>query len=403
MSSYRPRHAATLLLLLALACAASAAKNVKSTTTTSETETETVTVRRTAKGKPRNFQTAESRVTDLISKLDSVSDHAQRAKNEIHSTLRELWQIVDLLGRDRCGDVVERVRVVQRKAETRVEEQETELAKQRASIFDLTSQLRSHAEETDVVNKQLVEVRARAETAATEVSRLTEKLQRVDAMRDRDGSYKQLSERLVTMLKVATDRLELLQRIIAMLSDDRASTAEWRADIDAIAVSVRTIETSFSSTGSGSEQRLRAQVDALSSELRSAIAARDDVTRNAASLEATVTRLQRVATTKTNSARTQRIVRDEDSGSWTGVLALCVISMCTGAVCVYMFMGMAAGRTDGPPSSARGIPGSSPIDKYTYSPAGRSPGFNHSKSSPMTYVQDSAGKTPRGSGTPRLY
>lgn len=49
---------------------------------------------------------AEERVKALISKLDAVSEDASRARLEIHSTLLEAWNIVDLLGKDRCGDAV---------------------------------------------------------------------------------------------------------------------------------------------------------------------------------------------------------------------------------------------------------------------------------------------------------
>lgn len=338
-------------------------------------------------------------MTDLISKLDSVSDHAQRAKNEIHSTLRELWQIVDLLGRDRCGDVVERVRVVQRKAESRVEEQDSELAKYRANVFDLTSQLSSRSEEVDSLGAQLIQVRNRAESSQKEVTMLTEKLKKLDTMRERDGSYKELSQRLVGLLRVATERLELLQRIIAMLSDDRASTSEWRSDIDAFAATLRTLEDSFNSVSTGTEQKLRSKMESLQAELRVSKLAREQSERAASSMQATIDRLQR---SSSSSARTQRIVvRDDEGGSWAGILALCVISMCSGAVAVYMLMNSNSG--DAPAPSANTAPTGSPLDKYSnFSPATRSPGFTHSKTSPMTYV-DSASKTPRGSGTPRLY
>jgi len=53
---------------------------------------------------------AEERVKSLVSKLDAVSEDASRARLEIHSTLLEAWNIVDLLGKDRCGDAVLEVR-----------------------------------------------------------------------------------------------------------------------------------------------------------------------------------------------------------------------------------------------------------------------------------------------------
>lgn len=55
--------------------------------------------------------TAEERVKALASKLDAVSEDASRARLEIHSTLLEAWNIVDTLGRDRCGDAVLEVRM----------------------------------------------------------------------------------------------------------------------------------------------------------------------------------------------------------------------------------------------------------------------------------------------------
>lgn len=398
----------TLLLILA-ATAVLSASGKRTVTTTTTSDTETVTVKRGkggTLGSAMNYKATEHRVTDLISKLDSVSGHAARAENELQATLRELWQIVDLLGKDRCGDVVERVRVLQRNMETRIEEQETELRSHRSSVIALESNLRARTAELESLQAELSSARESRTAVETELTEVRDKLSRINSKISREGSYKLVAARLEKILSLAVTRIETLERMIAMLNEDIRATNGWKKDFDAVSVSVRTLEQDFLGEGGAAETRARARIAQLEQELAIAASQRDEVARERSSMSASMERLQRrVEAGVAAGGRREKIVVTESEGGWGGMLILCFISLCTGGILVFVLSYWGTGG-DAPPGVPQRSPAGSPATKFGFSPAGsRSPGFHHSKSSPMQYVHDSGGKgtTPRMQGTPRMY
>lgn len=59
-------------------------------------------------------------MSDIISRLDTVSNYRTSAMNEIHNRLMELWKVVDLRSPNQCGAVVGQVDVAGLSAEAGV-------------------------------------------------------------------------------------------------------------------------------------------------------------------------------------------------------------------------------------------------------------------------------------------
>lgn len=353
------------------------------------------------------LETAEGRVSDLISRLDAVSGDATRAKNEIHSTLMEVWQIVDLLGRDRCGDVVDKVRIAQKKAERKVAEQEEEIRIQLKDIEKLKLQVSKSSDVKLTFQNEIKAERSRRETLETEARELRDKLHWASAVSNETQKYELVAERLQNLIVVVSERATILNRIMTMIGDAQSGYADWRKETESIAGIIRNAERDFSSAGgfqNAAAEGLRRRSEELERRLQDALQGRESIASERNTLRQSMENMQRKLTSATSSltgsgGNTRERIVVEDGMSWIGVLTLCIVSLCTGGIVVFFLGAWQSGREQQ----------MSGADKYGFSSTPNrtaSPAFHHNTASPMTYAGGSASKTPgsatRGS-TPRRY
>lgn len=383
------------VLSLAYCCAAAEKHRAFRTV---ETSKETLTIK-------NKLATAEGRVTDLISRLDSVSDDASRAKNEIHTTLMEVWQVVDLLGKDRCGEVVDKVRVAQKKAENKVSEQEEEIREHLKSIENLKLQLAKDGDSVNTLQTEIKAERSRREVLETEARDLRDKLHWASAVSNETEKYELVAERLQRLLVVVTERTNLLNRILTMVGDAHNGFSEWRKEISSLSTVVRDAERDFSGGyQSAAVEGLRRHTVDLENRLSQALKGRDTLSDERTVLRRSIEAMQKKISSAggimggTGKSERERIVVQTDSGtSMLGVVTLCLISVCTGAVAVFLL------------SSQRGSSnGTQTAEKYGFTPTSASrtsPGFPSGGPSPLQYANPgSASRTPGSRGsTPRRY
>lgn len=385
-------------VVLSLACCYAVA-DVQTVVRNVETSKETQTIK-------KKLATAEGRVTDLISRLDSVSDDASRAKNEIHTTLMEVWKVVDLLGKDRCGDVVDKVRLAQKKAENTVTEQEEEIREHLKSIENVKLQLAKKGDAASSLQTEIKAERSRRETLETEARDLRDKLHWASAVSNETEKYEMVAERLQRLLVVVTERTNLLNRILTMVGDAHSGFADWRKEVEGLTTVVRDAERDFSGGyQSAAVDGLRRHTVDLENKLKDALKGRETLADERNVLRRSIEALQNKITSSTGailggSGRSEReriIVQAARGTSMLGVITLCLISLCTGAVGVFI---LSTQRGGGEPIQAP--------EKYGFTPTstGRtSPGFQQGAPSPLQYANPgSASRTPGSRGsTPRRY
>lgn len=381
-----------------LTCTASASENQK-VTRILEASKETLTVK-------NKLATAEGRVTDLISRLDSVSDDASRAKNEIHTTLMEVWQVVDLLGKDRCGDVVDKVRIARKKAENKVTEQEEEIREHLKSIENLKLQLAKTGDSTHSLQTEIKAERSRRETLENEARDLRDKLHWASAVSNETQKYELVAERLQRLLVVVTERTTILNRILTMVGDAHSGFEDWRKEIGSLSTIIRDAERDFSGGyQSAAVEGLRRHSLNLEMRLKEAMKGRETLADERNVLRRSIEALQNKISSSAGSimggpGRTERgriIVQTGRGTSVLGVVTLCLISLCTGAVCVFFLT-----------SQRETAEVLAQPEKYGFTPTstGRnSPGFQQGVPSPLQYANPgSASRTPGSRGsTPRRY
>ena len=355
--------------------------------------------------KPVNFKQAEGRVSDLISKLDAVSNHAARANDEIQTTLRELWQIVDLLGRDRCGDVVERVRTLQRKATARVEKLEHQLSNRNEVEEQLRREISARTVERDAAQEKADASEKKVAEANEQIVALKDEVRKVKRTCVLDGSYKVVAERLTEVRDIGRTRMETLEKIVRLFEEERSSGSDSLTKLEGALEGLRAAASEGGETSG--EASLRKELSIVSSQLRAVKMERDDMSNEISKLQRD---LERVKASK-GGAETVVFHDIGEGSSWVGSLALGAVSVVSLAFLFYLGYGINASR--GPPpvmqpsQPANGVaPGASPADKFSaYTPNQRTPeGFAASNVSPLTYLDRSKQSTPRGnSTTPRLY
>lgn len=383
---------APFIALLCLLCATAVADIIKVVQTS-----ETLSIK-------NKLANAEGKVSDLISRLDAVSGDATRAKNEIHSTLMEVWKIVDLLGRDRCGDVVDKVRVSQKKAEVRVTELQEETRVHLKDIEGLKLKLVKSGDSTTSLQTEIKAERSRRETLETEARELRDKLHWASAVTNETQKYELVAERLQDLLVVVTERTKLLTRVLTLVGDAQNGFSEWKGEIESLTSLVRDAERDFSGDYQNTAvQGLRRQTEDLERRLKEATKGRETMAdeRNMLrrSMETLQDKLSSAGSLMRGKSQRERIIVQSDHGtSMLGVVTLCILSLCTGAVAVFLVSSQGRDVNVPPPQSA---------DKYGFTPTSSrtSPGFQSAAPSPMQYANpSSASRTPGSRGsTPRRY
>lgn len=379
---------------IALLCSTISAETTKASQTS-----ETLTIK-------NKLANAEGKVSDLISRLDAVSGDATRAKNEIHSTLMEVWKIVDLLGRDRCGDVVDKVRVAQKKAETKVAELQEEIRVHLKDIESLKLQLAKSGDSSAALQTEIKAERSRRETLEAEARELRDKLHWASAVTNETQKYEVVAERLQNLLVVVTERTKLLTRVMTLVGDAQSGFSEWKSEIESLTTLVRNAERDFSGDYKNTAvEGLRRQTTDLERRLKEALNGRESMADERNMLRRSIQTLQEklssagsIVSGSSKGQKERIIVRSDHGTSMLGVLTLCMISLCTGAVGVFL---LSSQTRDIPPTPQQ------PVDKYGFTPTSSrtSPGFQQSAPSPMQYANPgSASRTPGSRGsTPRRY
>lgn len=383
-----------LVVILSLFTAICNSEKIIRTTTTVQSK-ETLTIK-------NKLAKAEGRVGDLISRLDSVQDDATRTKNEIHSTLLEVWKIVDMLGQDRCGEVVDKVRVAQKNAENKVGILQEEVSIHLKEIETLKLEHVQKGEAFSGLQKEISAERSRREALEAEARELRDKLHWASAVSNETQKYEVVAERLAELITIARERMQLLHRILGMVGDAHSGSEGWYKEIESLSTMIRDAERDFSGGyQSAAVEGLRRQIEDLERRLREAQRVRDSATDEGITLRKTIESLQRkVSSTGLGfgKARDRVVVAADEGTSIIGVVTLCVISLCAGAVGVF-FLGLWQNEKDKTPTAEP--------EKYGFTPTSSrtSPGFHSSAQSPLQFVNnDSAVKTPGSRGsTPRRY
>lgn len=357
--------------------------------------------------------TAEGRVSDLISRLDSVSDDASRAKGEIHATLLEVWNVVDLLGKDQCGTVVEKARVAQKKAEARVTELEEEVHGHMKDIEDLKLRLAESADSINSVHKEVKAERSRRETAESEARDLRDKLHWAKAVSNETEKYEQVAERLQKLLHVVSERTILLNRLSTMVTDAHDGFLDWQNEIKALSVLVRKSERQFTgSYKSDAIDGLNRQIADLQLRLKNSLTSRHDVQRERDQLRSKLTSAEDKSSRRnieyaTGDGIREPIIRRADSStSWIGWVTFIIMSIGTGIVGTVMLnywnQRPEAGQFASPNEQKFGFQSSSPGQGGTVRVSPRTGGPSMS---PLTFVDNPVGqKTPSSkNSTPRRY
>lgn len=378
-------------------CSAFAEVNMRTVSSHVVQSKETLTIK-------NKLAKAEGRVGDLISRLDSVQDDATRTKDEIHSTLLEVWKIVDMLGQDRCGEVVDKVRITQKKAENKVIELQEEVSVHLKDIEGLKLQHVQHGDSYKSLQKEITTERSRRELLEAETRELRDKLHWASAVSNETQAYEVVAERLQGLFVVVNERTQLLQRILTMVADSHSGFNDWRAEIDTLTKLVRDAERDFSGGyQSAAVEGMRKHSLDLEKRLKDALRVKESATYERNSLQKTIDGLQKKITNSPfNFAKTRDriIVQAEGGTSAIGVITLCVISLCTGAVAVF-FLGLWQNNRD--------ISADDTAEPYDFTPTASrtSPGFSQNSvgRSPLEYSNTgSASKTPASRGsTPRRY
>lgn len=364
----------------------------------------------------KKLATAEGRVTELISRLDSVSDDASRAKTDIHKTLQEVWAVVDLLGRDQCGAVVDKVRVAQKKAESRVTELEEEVRDHVKDLEKLKTSSSKQADSISSLQADLKAERARRQGIEREAAELRDRLEWASAVSNETNKYELVAERLATLLKTVTDRSATLEQAKTLLEQHHKGFDGWQKEIRDLSGVVRKAERDFTGGYSGAAaDALRTQIADLDARLREAASQREAASRERDTLRKTVENIQGRSIGGSNGRREHVVVRPSGApSSWIGWIGFGVVSFCTGALGIYL-SGLWTREDPGRPEGvvdpqAEGAPAGT--GKFGFSPSSAqgsrtSPGGQGMPSmSPLTYVNGagSANRTPASrNSTPRRY
>jgi hypothetical protein len=409
------------LLIAALAlCATGAAADASVTRTVTRSDvTDTVREKEAIKSK---LEGTEARVRELLADLETFSTHATNAKAEIHSSLLDTWKNVELLARDRCGSELESIRISQRKAEAKVAELQDELRSrgQEAEALKLTVSKTSNSE--SAFKSELSAERSRREAVEAEVHELRDKLHWASATANETRSYDLVADRLEALLLVVTERSQMLQRVMMMVTDHHAGYEDWRVELTTLGDMVRDANRGFSGDlKSAASDALQRRVSDLERRLRDAQQARDDAVRERAAVTTSFDKLRSTSkmSPATASFAGDRVVyHTRDGVGIVGVLTACVMTLLCGGVLLLFcgWGGIGGGGGGGGGSGGGGIGegggggggGGGAGSPYDTAASGRKSngytpdrldkptgGLHHAQTSPMTYGSGQRQSTPR--------
>jgi outer membrane murein-binding lipoprotein Lpp len=393
---------ALTMVLLAPACVAVADEMTITRTIASSEVSDTKRETDAIKSK---LESAESRVRELISKLDTFSNDASAAKAEIHASLLDTWANVELLARDRCGSELESIRISQRKAEARAAELQDELRAVELQTEELKVSLAKSGNNEVAFKFELSAERSRRESVEAEVHELRDKLHWASATSNETRAYDLVSERLESLLLVVSERSQILQRVIQMVTDHHAGYEDWRKEIDTLAHLVRDADRSFSGDfQSAASEALQRRVSDLERRLKDSQRARDDAISDRNAIRKSYDKLRATKSMVTSGIGHERIVYERRDGmSFVGVFTACVMTLLCGAVLLlFCGWGSRGGGAAALENSGSGSAVKAPSD-YQQSPAHNFSPRAGLQSSPMTYVTGGGSGQRNGSTTPRRY
>lgn len=219
----------------------------------------------------------EARVRSLLADLETFSSTASKAKAEIHTSLLETWTNVEHLARDRCGTELETVRTTQRKAEARVADLQDELRQAAHETENLKLSISKSSNTETHFKTELGAERSRREEVEAEVHELRDKLHWASATANETQTYDLVAERLEALLLVVSERSQMMQRVLTMVSDHHAGYEDWRVELSTLGEMVRDANKGFSGGQESAASDAQARrVSDLERRLKDAQRSRDD-------------------------------------------------------------------------------------------------------------------------------
>jgi len=380
------------------------------------------------------LETAEGRVRELVSKLETVSVDATRAKTEIHETLHEAWAMVDLLSRDKCGDAVEKVRERQRDVEMQLHTLQDEVTVRDRQLLTLRRESEALASKGSDAAAQLESVVLERETMKKELNAVKDKLKVSESLFNQSSIYSSLAKSFHTMEQRIDERADLLRKIHSMLGKVSAEHEDISSAFGNLHSLVRQVDgefhsiaSSFHSEGAGGGGMVRVEtvkdtqaVSRLEKELREAVAAKNAAQKEVAELYGAVASLK-----KGSAGSSGRIlssapaVYTSTTTSWASILLALIVGAALMLLLSSLFrpspatapgmqnrqdvggVGSSALRSGGPmygsgPSPAGVAGGSASGKSYGMGSARGSPvtaagAFSHMDRTPMQYVRSREG------------
>lgn len=355
----------------------------------------------------------EARVRSLLADLETFSSTATKAKAEIHTSLLETWTNVENLARDRCGTELETVRTTQRKAEARVADLQDELRQAAHETENLKLSISKSSNTETHFKTELGAERSRREAVEAEVHELRDKLHWASATANETQTYDLVAERLEALLLVVSERSQMLQRVLTMVSDHHAGYEDWRVELSTLGEMVRDANKGFSGglESAASDAQAR-RVSDLERRLKDAQRSRDDAVAERNQLRNSYDKLRVTGGGSGSgssggfSAQQNRIIYQTTEGyGFLGMATAVIMTLLCGALMLVLCNfgtsgggGGGSGSEPGTPfaaaSARRGSNAFTP-DRNSGTPSGNA--FNPS-TSPVTYPGSGQRQT-----TPRRY
>jgi len=360
--------------------------------------------------------TAEERVKSLVSKLDAVSEDATRARMEIHSTLVEAWTIVDILGKDRCGDAVLQVRKKQQAAEARLAELEVEASREDQTAGEFEGIAKRLSIQTDDMKQKVQTERSKREQIESELDDVKQRLKYALTLTNRSDVLGSVQAHLKQISIKISERTEHLKQVLQILKVDLESQDSMETILGEVKTSILDQESEFSSSISSLnvDKSQVADIDKKYTELKNKF---NSITRDRQDAVKSIENMQKHITALKEAGKTVVKAAAPSKSSLWSTLALILISIVFGALLVLLgtrnmpgpvnFPRDVAGNRSSSPGYygsqvTPGSAGATPHPSRLGGNRGETPnsdskpvgspesGFYHSDRSPMTYVRSGA-------------
>mmetsp|Transcript_1475 Transcript_1475/g.2456 ORF Transcript_1475/g.2456 Transcript_1475/m.2456 type:complete len:441 (+) Transcript_1475:106-1428(+) len=225
------------------------ASHSKSTTTTRTISVENeYSTEKDAGALRGKLEVAEGRVRELVSKLESVSVDATRAKSEIHETLNEAWGLVDLLSKNRCGDAVEKVRIKQKEVESQLDAQQ-EIIQQRDKLLIKARKEREEVEQARLEVEKLLPIYENEKaTLKREILELRDKLAIISSVQNGSNIYSSLNPHFEAMAEKIDERAKLLSQVLSIANKIAHDNTEIAGGLSSLEQLVRDVDSQFQAT-----------------------------------------------------------------------------------------------------------------------------------------------------------